>query len=262
MSTLARQQQAMLAALWQPGHDAAMKTIAAYAQPERAAGLLLSERGLKAYRSNAALLAPRALAGAFPVLLQLLEEENFGHLARSYWQAFAPLRGDLAQWGGELAAHIESLPQLAGEPYLADVARAEWALHMLATAPDAQQDAASFALLATADPARITLQFSPAACVASAWPVASIIAAHLGGTPSLEEAGQRIRDNTAETALAWRQGFKPRLRLALPGEAVFIAALQDRASLLDSLARAPGLDFNQWLPAAAQQGLLLAAVPH
>ncbi|MEO5669806.1 MAG: hypothetical protein ABIR26_03855, partial [Ramlibacter sp.] len=155
----------------------------------------------------------------------------------------------------------DSLPQLAGEPYLADVARAEWALHSLTTAADAPQNAASFSLLTERDPAKIALVLAPARCIASAFPVASIVTAHLEGDPALEEAGRRIREGAAETALAWRQGLRPRLRCALPGEGKFIAALQGRASLADSLVLAEELDFNRWLALAAQSGLLLAAAP-
>ncbi|MEP6791064.1 MAG: DNA-binding domain-containing protein [Ramlibacter sp.] len=261
MIALAQQQQALLAALWQPSILVATEFIANNVQLARPGAQNITERGLMAYRSNASELAQRVLAAAYPVLVQLLEEDNFGHLARGFWRQCPPLRGDMAQWGGELAAHIETLAQLTDEPYLPDVARAEWALHQLATAADAPQDAGSFALLSERDPAQFTLLLAPAQCIASSHPVASIITAHLEGQPPLEEAGRLLREGAAQTALAWRQGLRPRLRCTLPGEVKFIAALQGRASLADSLARAEELDFNQWLAAAAQSGLLLAAAP-
>lgn len=260
MSALAAQQQALLAALWQPRHEDAMKMIAESVQPALAGEHFLTERGLKAYRSNAAELAPRTLAVSFPVLLQMLGEGNFGHLARGFWRASPPLRGDLARWGAELAGHIAMLPQLSDEPYLADLARAEWTLHAMATAADSLQDAGSFALLTQRDPAGVTLLLAPAQCIASSYPIASIITAHIDGEPALEEAGRLLRQGVAQTALAWRQGFRPRLRVALAGEAPFIAALQEGASLADALAAAEELDFNQWLAPAAQSGLLLAAI--
>lgn len=257
MNPLARQQSALLAAIWRPHTGSALQTLA----PQLDAGPL-ALRGLQAYRSNAHELAVRALSAAFPVLLQLLDESNFRGLALGFWQSHPPARGDMAQWGDALAAHIEALPDLmADEPCLADVARAEWALHSAATAADAQADPASFALLAQADPAHLVLVLSPGAtCIESRYPVASIITAHLQGEPTLAEAGQRLRDGVAETALVWRQGLKPCLREAMPGEAAFVAALQENASLLDSLAAAPQLDFNQWLLPAVQSGLLIRAV--
>lgn len=259
--SLAEQQQALLVALSQPRHEDAI----GFAMSR--GGLLADaagaqwRRGLAAYRSNGHELAQRALAGAYPAVAQLLGEENFAGLARSLWAAHPPARGDLAQWGGNLAAHIESLPELiAEEPFMADVARVEWLLHAAATAADAALDAPSLQLLTAHDPSAVTLVLSAgAACLASAWPVVSIVNAHNAAEPSLEEAGRRLREGRAETALVWREGFKPRLREALPGEAAFIAALQERRSLADSLEAAPDLDFGQWLAPAVQGGLLAGA---
>lgn len=244
MSVLAEQQQALLAALWSPrAPDAAP--------------------GLRVYRSNARALAVRALQGAYPVVAQLLGEENFAALAQSLWLAEPPRRGDLAHWGAELPAHVASLVELAAEePYLADVARLEWALHAVASAPDAELDAASFALLTQRDPAEVTLLLTPGTQrVASAWPVASIVLAHLEGEPTLQQAGERLRDRIAECAVVWREGPKPRLRSAPADEFHFLAALQAGASLALAWAAAPALDFNEWLAPAVQCGLVTGARP-
>lgn len=258
--SLAQQQQALLRALRAPRHEEANALAAAQA------GLLVAggdqwQRGLAAYRTNGHELAPRALAAAYPAVAQLLGDDNFRGLARSLWTAHPPGRGDIAQWGGELAAHIEALPGLiAEEPYLADVARLEWLLHRAASAADAALDAASLQRLTTHDPAALTLVLCPGAgCIASAWPVASIVNAHGVGQPSIEEAGRRLREGRAETALVWREGFRPRVREALPGEADFVAALQAGRSLADALQAAPALDFAPWLSAAVPSGLLVGA---
>jgi hypothetical protein len=258
---LAEQQQALLQALWQPRHEDANAAAAERAGVLADAGGVQWRRGLTAYRSNGHELAQRALEGAYPAVAQLLGEENFAGLARSLWAAHPPARGDVAQWGAELAAHIESLAGLmAEEPFMADVARVEWLLHIAATAADAALDAPSLQLLTALDPSAFTLVLAPGtACCASAYPVASIVNAHLTGEPSIAQAALRLGEGRAETALVWREGFKPRLREAGPGEAAFIAALQERRSLADSLEAAPALDFGQWLAPAVQGGLLVAA---
>jgi hypothetical protein len=218
-------------------------------------------RGLAAYRSNAFELARRALGGAYPVVEQLLGEDNFRALSHSLWLAHPPRRGDLAHWGGELATHIGSLPDLREqEPFLADVAGVEWLLHVAASARDAALDGASLRLLEQADPSDFTLILCPgAACFASRFPVVSIVNAHLAGQPSLQEAGLRLDAGLRETALVWRQGLVPRLREALRGEAAFVAALQESRSLADSLEAAPELEFDQWLTPAVQTGLMVGA---
>lgn len=257
-ATVAAQQQALLQALWQQRHADAMKTIATYARPLRTDGQKLMERGLKAYRSNGLELAQRALAAAYPVVAELLGAESFEALARHLWQRDPPQRGDLAQWGGALAQTVASLPDLVREePYLADVARTEWALHCAATAADVPADPASFSLLAEHDPAAVALTLGAGVfLVASAFPVVSILQAHLRGEPTLEEAGRRLRAERRENALVWREGLKPRLRQAQAGEPAFIAALQENRALADALAAAPALDFVQWLAPAAHSGLL------
>ena len=238
-----------------------MKCIAAHAQGAGAGGQNRLERGLQAYRSNGQTLAPRVLAAAYPVVAQLMGAENFDALSRHFWQSHAPDCGDLAQWGGEFAAFLAALQDLVGEePYLPDVARVEWALHASATAADGQADMASFALLESHEPSTFTLLLSAgAAGVASRFPVVSIAQAHLTGEPSLQQAGERLRGQVQEAALVWRQGLKPSLRHAQPGELLFIAALQEKRSLAAALAAAPAFDFNPWLVPAVQTGLLLGA---
>jgi hypothetical protein len=240
-AALAAQQQAFIAALFANGADAAE-----------------ASRGWRAYRMNAAATAQRALAAAYPVVASLLGEDNFGALAREFWRSHPPRRGDIALWGEDLAARIEAIPELArAEPYLADVARVEWRLHTAATAADGAPDLASLALLTQADLAHVTLELAPGtAVVASPHPVASIVLAHAEGTPSLEHAGERLRAGVAETALVWRRGLKPCVRLAFDGEAAFVGALQEHRSLADSLQAAPALDVAAWLPFAVESQLL------
>ena len=238
MSSLARQQAALLEALWQPRHADAIETIAPHVRPAGTAAVKQWERGLQAYRSNGQALAQRVLAAAYPVVAQLLGEENFQALARRLWQQHPPGRGDLAQWGAQFAAMLAATADLAREePYLPDVARTEWALHEAGTAADGMPDPASFSLFTEGDPA------------------------HLTGEPPLEEAGRLLQNRIGETALVWRQGLTPRLRPAQAGEPAFIAALLANASLLDALAAAPALDFNAWLAPAVQQGLLIGCAP-
>ncbi|MDP3250171.1 MAG: putative DNA-binding domain-containing protein [Polaromonas sp.] len=260
---LAAQQQALLQALYRLRHVGAMKVVASCALPERAGGQKHLERGLQAYRSNGHALARRALAAAYPVVAELMGAENFVGLSRHFWQSCPPARGDMAQWGEGLAAFLASLLDLAREePYLPDVARVEWALHVAATQADGRPDIGSLALLESGDPAELTLQLCPGvALLASDFPVVSMVLAHLTGTLSLQQAGERLRDRVAETALVWRQGLKPALRHAQPGETLFVEALRQGRSLGDALYAAPGFDFAPWLAPAVHAGLLLGARP-
>ena len=233
----------------------------------------LATRGLQAYRANAGALAERALTAAYPVVSQLMGEESFAPLARYFWQHAPPQRGDVAQWGAGLADFLDVAPQLADEPFLGDVARVEWALHLAATAQDALPDAASFGLLANGDPEHSTLRLSDGVMtLASGYPVVSIIHAHLQGQPSLAQAAALLGAGVAEHALVWRRGFKPELRPVSAPEHALVQALQAGLSLDAALTKAsafsnegptvgdgPAFDFNGWLAQAVQTGLVTGA---
>ena len=254
MSALAAQQQALLDALlvWPRDDDVEKRAISVSRT---------GARGLKAYQANGHALAERALQAAYPVVTQLLGAESLQALARAFWHAQPPRCGDMAQWGEGLAAFLGASAQLAETPYLADVARVEWALHTCASAADQAADPASFALLMTHDPAELRLVLAPGCQVlTSAWPVASLMDAHRLGNPSLAEAGQRVREAVAETALVWRAGLRPAVREARAGEAAWVAALLAGQTLAPALDGAPALDFNAWLPHAVQTQLLLGVV--
>jgi hypothetical protein len=222
-------------------------------------------RGLQVYQANRAVLAERTLASTYPVVAQLIGVESFEPLARHFWQQHPPQRGDMGQWGAQLPEFLEALQQLADEPFLPDVARVEWALHRAASAPDAVLDAPSFALLAAGDAQPVSLALSPGvATLASAYPVVSIINAHLAGQPTLDEAAALLRQGHGEHALVWRQGFKPKLRALSRAEYQLITALAKREALEAALDQASGtdgtFDFNTWLGQAVQTGLITGAI--
>ena len=233
---------------------------------EAIAGLsshMFNPRGLQVYQANRAVLAERTLTSTYPVVAQLIGQTSFEPLARHFWQQHPPQRGDMGQWGAQLPEFLEALPQLLDEPFLADVARLEWALHCAASAPDAVLDAPSFALLS--DEAPVGLAFCPGTySMASAYPVVSIIHAHLSGQPTLDEAAELLRQGHGEYALVWRQGFKPKLRLLPAAEYQLITELEKPTTLeaaLDLTTRLDAtFDFNTWLGQAVQTGLITGAV--
>ncbi len=257
---LTQEQHGLLAALFGDADEAAL-------WPCLQAGSYsaLARRGLLAYQSNGLALAERVLGAAYPVLAQLIGDESFSPLARHVWRQQPPQRGDLACWGAGVAAFIEAAPQLANEPFLADVARVEWALHRAATAADVQPDLPSLALLSDGDEANAaTVTLAAGVFVlASPWPVVSIVNAHLGREPTMEQAAERLQSAVGEHALVWRHGFKPRLRSISAAEHVLLAALQARCSLDDALQQAlvasPGFDFGIWLAESVTMGLVVGA---
>ncbi|MBW8721683.1 MAG: putative DNA-binding domain-containing protein [Polaromonas sp.] len=269
IDTLAWEQQALLHAVLGECEDISLSLHVQLDGPDA----FLARRGLQAYQANGLALAERALGAAYPVLAQLIGDESFAPLARYFWRRHPPSRGDMACWGDGLADFLDASSQLADEPYLGDVARVEWALHRAATAADVPLDPQSFALLSSADPAQVTLTLAAGVfLLASAYPVASIVNAHLLGEPALAEAAALLRIGAAEPVLVWRQGFKPRACAITAAEYALLAALQGEKSLEAALASAlkcasagaadsTAFSFEHWLGRAVQDGLVTGARP-
>ncbi len=249
----ALRQQMLLRALWA---DARPGVVTGWLRdaPARAT------RGLQAYRANAGALAERALTAAFPTVAQLVGEESFAALARALWSAQPPQRGDIGLWGEALPGFIAAAPQLADEPYLADVARLDWAVHRAEQAAD-RGAARGLERLAEADPARLQLRLAAGvALLCSAYPVVSIWQAHRSeAADRFAPVREAFAAGRGENALVWRDGFKA-ARAALPeADARFMQAAA-RRPLAGAGARpaGAGFAFDGWLLQALQQGWLQA----
>ena len=241
--------------------------------PSGAAEESLARRGLRAYQSHGLALAERALGAAFPVIAQLMGEENFTALAQHFWRQQPPTCGDMARWGERLANFLSAAPQLAAEPYLADVARVEWALHRASFAADASSDLASFACLSAEPPAMPSLKLSPGVwLLASAFPVASLIDAHrlppANRQPALADAAALLAGCIGENVLVWREGFRALVKCIGAAEQALLAALLAGDSLDAALTKAsraeeryyqPTFDFTEWLTNAVKIGLVTGA---
>ena len=227
-------------------------------------------RGLQVYQANAGALAERALAAAYPVTAQLLGAESFARLARALWQQQPPTQGDVATWGAGLADFYADANGLAGEPYLPGVARLEWAVHVAASAADAEAQAGAFDRMADTDPAALWLLPRPGtALLQSVHPVASIWLAHQVAAAPSPSAAERFADvraavarGQAESALVWRQGWQVHVAALDEDDAAFTHALlqgQTLGEALSPMSDRPGFRFEAWLLATLKRGWLLGA---
>lgn len=254
----ALRQQMLLRALWR---DARPGVLAGWTRDGAA-----FTRGLQAYQANAGALAERALAAAFPTLQELLSEDSFAHLARAFWRHAPPAQGDLSTWGEELAAFVAAAPDLADEPYLADVVRLEWAVHQAHAAADADLDGDSLALLANSEPDQLWLRPKPGTQIlVSAHPVVSIWQAHRQTPQAGEDRFATVRQAFAaaqtQTALIWRDGWQVQVVALDPADARLTRALCDGKSLgaaLSQLADVDGFAFEPWLVSALSRRWLAA----
>lgn len=200
---------------------------------------------LAVYRNNVVVSLVDALGETFPVVKALVGEEFFRAMARLHVRAEPPRTRILAHYGADFPAFVAGFAPAAGLPYLADVARLEWLRVRACHAADAPvaDSAALGALLG--DPERLPglrLVLQPAlALLRSPFAVVSLWAAHQG---ALDIA--RVDPGRAENALVLRHGLEVEVIGLMPGEALFVARLQEGASLGqaagEAASRHPDLD--------------------
>ncbi len=220
-----------------------------------------ARQGLDAYRINAAAIAERALLAVFPTIAALIGAEDFEHLAREFWRAEPPARGDLGEWGASFPAWLEAHAAFSAWPYFGDAARLDLAVHECERAADADFDAASLALLSEAEPQQLTLVLMPGtALIRSRWPIVTIHAAHHTAEADFDAMRAAIDSELAETALVARQGWRANVHrvdgaTARWTEALIAGTALDRA-LVDA---GEAFDFSLWLTTAIQEKWLKGA---
>lgn len=142
------------------------------------------------YRNNVAVSLRDALGDTFPVVKQLVGEEFFAGMAQAFVREHLPQTPVLLEYGGAFPRFIERFPPADGVPYLADMARVEWAWLQAYHAADAMPIAAD-AMAGIAEDKLDDLKFDTHPSlwlISSDWPVVSMWLAHQGnGEPDLSD---------------------------------------------------------------------------
>jgi len=175
------------------------------------------------YRNNVASSLIKALETRFPVIERLVGEAFFKGVAHAFIRAHPPRSPVLMEYGEAFPDFLAAFPPAQSLPYLADVARIEYARGEAYRAADAEPvPSAALAEFTQADPASLCITLHPSLrLVASEHPAFSIWRMNQpGATP------QRIAAPQPETTLVARP-HEGVITLALPpGETAFLAALQ------------------------------------
>lgn len=217
-----------------------------------------AERRFAVYRNNVHASLVDVLAGRFPVSAKLVGDAFFRAMARIYVAKTPPDSAVLLRYGGGFADFVAGFPPAAPVPYLADVARLEWAWHGAYHAADAEplpQEALA-ALVPRAE--RLALTLHPSLrLVRSNYPLVTIWerAARDGGDePVRLPAG-------GQDALVLRPALEVEVRRLPEGGAVFIQALQDGARLPEAAASAsaaaPAFDLAASLAGLMRSGAVV-----
>jgi hypothetical protein len=215
------------------------------------------DRRFAVYRNNVAVSLTEALVSRFPVIRRLVGEAFFAPLARLYAETDRPHSPVLAEWGEGFAGFLAGFPPLAGYPYLADVARIEFARGRAFHAADAPPiDPASLAAL---DPGQVRLTLHPSVrLLRLAYPALSIWARNQPG-------GQAAPLGTGpEIALILRDAaFQVPVRALCAGDAALLEAILAGQSLAQAAAAAQraehGHDPQPLLVVLMRAGVIIAA---
>jgi hypothetical protein len=186
-----------------------------------------AERRFAVYRNTVAAGLIEALQGRFPVVERLVGEDFFRAMARAYVALEPPSSPLLLRYGEGFADFIARFTPAAPLPYLADVARLEYARGFAYHAADRDQlPPAAFAVLDKGRLADFTVTLHPSVViVASAFPILSIWLANQAETVA------PLRHRGAESALVSRPYFDVETRRLQPGTGAFLWALQARATI-------------------------------
>lgn len=132
------------------------------------------------YRNNYFGNLHDALAGAYPVIEQLVGRDFFRHLARSFIQQHGSKNANLHHYGAQMADFLATFEPSKYLVYLPDFARLEWACHCAYFAEDAT--ALNLADLAQIPPecyADMILHLHPSChLLSSRYPISAIWHAH------------------------------------------------------------------------------------
>jgi hypothetical protein len=205
---------------------------------------------LRIYRSHAFATLGAVLTGAFPVVCRLVDKRFFAYAAHEYLRQYPPQSRCLAEYGAEFADFLAGFEPCKELPYLADVARFEWALNTAATvreAPPLKIEALAAIPSEAAALLRLTLQPS-VSYFASEWPIDAIWLANQREevpTVDLVSGGTTVEIRRGDGGFSWQRldpsTFAFRRALAegfALGTAVAIAAADpafDSAAALDRL---------------------------
>ncbi|MDJ0928179.1 MAG: DNA-binding domain-containing protein [Gammaproteobacteria bacterium] len=210
-------------------------------------------RRFAVYRNNHFVSLIDALADAYPVVQRLVGDEFFRAMAKVFVATNAPRSPVMLEYGAGFAEFLDEFEPVAQLPYLADVARLEWAWLSSYHAADADGiDATSLTVLLPTQVDVLQLQFHPAAqLVCSRWPILSIWEANVVD----EGDGQIKPDAGPESVLLNRPRESVDVRRLPPGGGAFIQQLMNGLNLAAAAALATKARSDFDLPGNLQ-GLL------
>lgn len=195
---------------------------------------------LRIHRHHVFSSLSKALAGTFCTVHRLVGEDCFKSLSRDFVQAEPPCGPVLAEYGATFPFHLDAHPLARELPYLADVARLDWALNLAFHSPlERPLAGADLAHVPTGElPLQRVRLTAGTTVVRSAYPLARIWAAC---QPDASEDDVELGMEGARLLVFRRPDDAGFVELG-EGEAAFVVSLVPGGSLEEAVIAAMGVE--------------------
>jgi hypothetical protein len=183
---------------------------------------------LRIYRNHAFATLGGVLEGTFPVVCRLVDKRFFAYAAHEYLREYPPYSRCLVEYGADFADFLAGFEPCMDLPYLADVARFEWALNTAAMVREASPlKTETLAGIPPEGASLLKISLQPSVSYfASGWPIDAIWLANQQkevATVDLANGGTTVEIRRADEGFSWQ-------RLA-PGVFAFRRALAEGSAL-------------------------------
>jgi Putative DNA-binding domain len=135
-----------------------------------------AEARLRIHRNHAFAKLSAVLQGTFPVVCRLVDQRFFAYAAHDFLREHPPHSRCLIEYGDAFADFLAGFEPCRNLPYLADVARFEWAVHVTTTVREtAPLRIEALAALSAEQAPLIQLRLQPSlSYFTSGWPVDAV----------------------------------------------------------------------------------------
>jgi len=185
------------------------------------------------YRNNVHVGLSEALSDTYPVVRALVGDEFFRGMAQVYIEHNKPVSPVLLNYGGSFAAFIATFEPAGSLPFLADVARVEWAwtrCYHAAEAPSLPVESLQSVPEDRLDDLRFDLHPS-VELLQSAWPAVSIWNAHQINDPEARRRALATLSQDGQCAVMVRPVADVQVHLVDPAIRHLLQLFREGASL-------------------------------
>ncbi len=155
-----------------------------------------SQPFLDVYRNNTLANRSANLANTYPTILELVGEEFFSAMARVFVENSQSHSGNLHYDGESFPDFLSAFPHVSDLPYLSDMAKLDWAIHLAHYSVDCSGIAIETLAAYTPEQfGQLKLILHPALAIvkSSAWPIYQILMMHHGNNPAdLNTGGEQV----------------------------------------------------------------------